>query len=423
MVQFAGIDVGSGHTYPCVLDTEQLKFYFPDAALSLQETIQWLRAFPGLSAGCIDGPPNPNTGQLALRLPANTTLNTNRRLTEFQIGIGGCYSTRNTLPQFGASNYWMQSSFDLIHLLVNEFGWAINRGDGNGQLIETHPTYAFKALLGCMRTQSYRIPRLRTDPLSRLRPKLTREGHQQRIELLTALCGEIGLEIGDELLQKWRLRIDWVDASICAFMSHWQQSGHSQLESTGDPLEGSIFLRTPSTGFAVTTHDARRGDAGGVPAGPGVPVHPLDGVPTPANAVILRLGDTRELSQLDTIDTILSSDDLEEFWVPCGSDTMRQLCRNLHLVGGRLFLSWGTKLRVALNVSECFQDDNPLPYPGDAANPWPLAECCCWLRISESAEIDSEQFFVNQRRVWTQGFGRGQTALRWAIVPETGEQD
>ena len=423
MTQFAGIDIGKQHTYGCVLDTKSLSFHYADDRMDLRNTVTWLRQFDDLQGACIDGPPNPNMRRLAALLPVNTVHNTDRRLTEFQIGIGGCYSTRATPPQQGATNFWMQSAFDFFQLLSAEFEWSINRGAGDGQLIETHPTYAFKALLGCNRNEANGIQRLRLDPQSILRGKHSWEGHQQRIELLTALCDEIGLEIGDSLLQKWNQRIDWVDAAICAFMSFWQYSGHAQLESPGDPLEGAIFLRIPGAAFAVTADNARRPVAGGIAARPAVKVCLLDGVPTPANAVILRLGDTRELSQLDTIDTILSSDDLEEFWLPCVSKAMPQLCRNLQLVGGRLFLSWGENLRVALNVSECRQDDNPLPYPAEAANPWPLAECRCWLRISESAEIDSEQFFVNQQGDWTQGFGGGQTALLWAVVPENEGQD
>lgn len=420
MTQFAGIDIGQRHTYSCVLDTKALEFHCADDRMDLQESIAWLRQFDRLQGGCIDGPPNPNRGRLAERLPDNTNHNTDRRLTEFQIGIGGCYSTRSAPPRPGASNYWMQSAFEFFQLLSTEFGWAINRGGSAGQLIETHPTYAFKALLGCNRNEVDGIQRLRLDPQSALRRKHSWEGRQQRIELLTTLCGELGLEIGDELLQKWNQRIDWVDAAICAFMSYWQQSGHPQLESPGDPLEGAIYLRTPSTPLIVTAHDARRRNSGSRPSQPTGHVHLLDGVPTPANAIILRLGDTRELSQLDTIDTILSSDDLEDFWFPCGSNAMPQLCRNLRLVEGRFFLSWGTNLRVALSVSECRQGATPLPYPADSENPWPLAECRRWLRVAESAEIDTDQFRVNQQGEWTPGFGAGQTALLYAIVPENG---
>ncbi len=422
MTQFAGIDIGQCHTYSCVLDTKALAFHYPDDRMELQESVRWLRQFDQLQGGCIDGPPNPNKGRLAVHLPVNTVHNTDRRLTEFQIGIGGCYSTRLAPPQQGSTNFWMQSAFDLFQLLSTEFDWSINRGGGNGQLIETHPTYAFKALLGCNRNEVDGIQRLRLDPQSALRSKHSWEGRQQRIELLTTLCNELGLEICDSLLQKWNQRIDWVDAAVCAFMSYWQQSGHAQLESPGDPLEGAIYLRLPGTPLTVTAHDARRRDAGGGPTRLTVPVRPLDGVPTPANAVILRLGHTRVLSQLDTIDTILSSVDLDEIWIPCGSNAMPQLCRNLHLVGGRLFLSWGTSLRVALNVTECRQDDSPVPYPADSETPWPLAECRRWLRIDESAEIDRDLFFVNQQGEWARGFGAGQTALLWAVVPENGGQ-
>ena len=417
MTQFAGIDVGQGHTYSCVLDIESRTFHYPEQQLSLSATISWLQSFKKLKGACIDGPPNPNTGALAQRLPLQTIHNTDRRLTEFQIGIGGCYSTRAIPPQQGASNYWMQSAFDLFHHIEANFEWGIDKGGANGQLIETHPTYAFKALLGCNRNEIDGIQRLRLDPQSTLRRKHSWEGRAQRIELLTALCGEIGLEVPDNILQKWNQRIDWVDAAICAFMSYWHHAIRQQLESPGDPVEGAIYLRIPQKPHAVNAHDvgAIRVDRG--PLRTAVPVLPLDGIPTPANAIILRLGDTAQLTQLDTIDTLLSSDDLEEFWFPCGSNANFNLSKNLNLLGGRLYLSWGGNLRVRVRISDVRKGDNPLPYPGDSKNPWPMTECLSWLRISEATEILTDQFRVKQSGVWTRGFGAGQTALLWAVVP------
>lgn len=430
MTQFAGIDIGRNHTYSCVLDIEQGMFHYPDHQMNLNETVDWLDRFwkNKLKGGCIDGPPNLNNGTLGQQLPEDTNHNTNRRLTEFQIGISGCYATPAVPPQPGAHNDWMLSAFNMFGLLSNRFGWNIEKGldrsqeRNHGQLIETHPTYAFKALLGCNHTNVDGIQRLRLDPQAKLRRKSTQEGWQQRIELLTRLCNETGLEVGDLLLQKWNQRIDWVDAAICAFMSYWQQTRPEELISPGTPKEGAIYLRIPPQPFDVTRHDiapreARMHRAVGGHAQAVNPSHPMDGVETPANAIILRLGDTPNLSQLDTIDTIRSSEDQETFWFPCGSNAMPQLCRNLELVGGRLFLSWGSNLCVALNVDECVQGDDPLPYPVDAENPWPFTECRRWLRIRESKEINTDQFYVNQNRVWTQGFGGGQTALLWAVVP------
>ena len=189
------------------------------------------------------------------------------------------------------------------------------------------------------------------------------------------------------------------------------------IQAVGWPHYTPAYLRIPQKPHAVNAHDvgAIRVDRG--PLRTAVPVLPLDGIPTPANAIILRLGDTAQLTQLDTIDTLLSSDDLEEFWFPCGSNANFNLSKNLNLLGGRLYLSWGGNLRVRLRISDFRKGDNPLPYPGDSKNPWPMTECPSWLRISEATEILTDQFRVKQSGVWTRGFGAGQTALLWAVVP------
>ena len=429
MGQFTGIDVGSAHTYSCVLDTDSRSFHYPADRMALEETVKWLRGFDRLNGGCIDGPPNPNTGQLAKRLPVPTKHNTDRRLTEFRIGIGGCYSTRSEPPTPGATNFWMQSAFDLFKLLEKEFGWSINRGGQDGPLIETHPTYAFKALLGCNRKSVDGIERLRLDPKSLLRKKHSNAGHQQRIELLTALCAEIDLAISDELLRKWNQRIDWVDAAICAFMSSWQQSGRDELESPGDSSEGAIFLRIPHKPFTVTpqsptvtkaSSSKTEGSRGASRST--VKVYALNGTSTHANAIILRLGDTEELSQLDTIDIILSSGDLGEFWLPCVSNTNFSLCSNLRSIDGRFFLAWGKSLRVELEIDKCMNLPEAVAYPGNGLNPWlPAASSCRrWLRVVEAREIEESEFYVAHRKSWGKGLGKGQRALLWAVVPDDG---
>jgi hypothetical protein len=417
MTQFAGIDVGQNHTFSCVLDMDLRRFHYPQQALSLHETLAWIRGFKTLKGACIDGPPNPNNGALAQRLPHGTNLNTNRRLTEFQIGIGGCYSTRAVLPEIGASNYWMQSAFDLFQHLENELYWSIDKGGGIGQLIETHPTYAFKGLLGCIRNEVDGIQRLRLDPQARLRRKHSVEGRLQRIELLTAICGEIEIEITEELLQKWNQRIDWVDAAICAFMSHWQQTMNPELVAPGDLVEGAIFIRIPKIPFGITANDFRERKIVQGSGSATAPVLLLHGNPISANAIILRLGDTIDLNRGDTIDAMVSYNDFAELWFPCQSNAMTNLARNLNLIGGRFYLAWGQTLRVALIIGNVINDNNLIPYPGELENPWPMTQCRFWLRVNEAVEINNGQFFVNQHGEWAEGFGNGQTALLWAFVP------
>ena len=429
MGQFAGIDIGSAHTYSCVLDTYSRAFHYPADRMGLEEKVKWLRGFDQLYGGCVDGPPNPNTGQLANLLPVPTKHNTDRRLTEFKIGIGGCYSTRSEPPTPGATNFWMRSAFDLFTLLEREFDWSINQGGQDGSLIETHPTYAFKALLGCNRTMVDGIERLRLDPKSLLRRKHSKAGHQQRIELLTALCAEIDLTIGDDLLQRWNQRIDWVDAAIGAFMSSWQQSGLDELESPGETSEGAIFLRIPKTPFTVTTHgptvaksSTAKTKADGGLSQPTLPMNELDGVLTSANAIILRLGDTEELSQQDTIDIILSSGDLEEFWLPCVSNTNFSLCSNLRSIDGRFFLAWDKSLKIELTIDDCKDLQEAIGYPGNGPNPWPpmASSCRRWLRIGDAREIETTNFYVVHGDRWGRGFGDGQRALLWAVEPNEG---
>jgi hypothetical protein len=147
---------------------------------------------------------------------------------------------------------------------------------------------------------------------------------------------------------------------------------------------------------------------------------PLDSVKTPANAVILRLGDTVALTQDATIKTVLAHHARQGLWFPCGSNANFSLCSNLASVGGRFFLAWGNALKIQAVVTECKALKSPVGYPGDGPNPWPDAAFPCrrWLRISNAKEIDCNEFYVARGDSWSKGVGEGQTALLWAVVPE-----
>jgi predicted RNase H-like nuclease len=430
MSQYAGIDIGKEHTFSCVLDVKKKAFTYPAGRMSLDETEVWLEGFTELAGACIDGPPNCNTGILARRLPANSPHSTDKRLTEFHLGIGGCYSTRSQPPGAGATNEWMQSSFNLFDRLSASGRWTLDRGERTGQLIETHPTYAFKALLGCNQSVVDGINRYKLDPAHRLRRKHSSAGHSQRIELLMGLCHEMSL-VPDELtLAKWRSRIDWADAAICAFVSYWHQKRDPELFSPGDTSEGAIYFRVPRSPLSVTDYavsgtgskrasSSRSGSSGSNAA----PSRLLNGTRVPANAIILRLGAKRRaggatdsLSQLDTIDTILSSEDLKEFWLPIGSKVMANLCKNLELVNGRLYLAFGEQLRVELVVDDCRFSDTPQDYPSKEQNPWPFEMCIGWVRVVEAVECDNTNFYVTSGNDWQKGFTPSQTSLLWAVV-------
>ncbi|MEW4529078.1 DUF429 domain-containing protein [Maioricimonas sp. JC845] len=403
--------------------------------MDLNTTMKWLQSFKKeLDGACIDGPPCPNNGALARELPTDTPHNTDRRLTEFQLGIGGCYSTRREIPQEGASNYWMQSSFELFRELSQEFDWPIGKETGKGRLIETHPTYAFKALLGCELRCVEGIQRLRLDPKGVLRRKRSDIGKYQRLELLRQLASESGIGVDDATENRWRERIDWVDASICALMSYWHRSGRADLRAPGDPGEGAIFLRIPSCAFTLDVETAgqhersSQKDSSGSssPSSAGPPQNLLDDKKVPANARILRLGDRRpngatgtdQLTQLDTIDTVISSQDLDEVWLPVGSPVPGDFSKSLDSVSGRLFLAWGGCLRASLIVNDCRVGEEPIEYPYPNQNPWPFNQCRCWLKVERAFECERKDFLVNHGGHWKRGFARNQTSLLWAVVPE-----
>lgn len=426
MSAFAGIDIGDGHTYSCVLDLSSKTFIYPECRMSLEETLSWLGRFPELKGACIDGPPQTNTGVLE-RWLKDTGQNTNKRLTEFQIGIGGCYSTPMDCPKKGATNYWMNSSFGMFALLEKQFGWSINMGGGQGELIETHPTFAFKAILGCKVTTENEITRYKPDPQSMLRKKHSQAGKAQRVELLERLCSNVGILLGKEIIEKWNTRIDWIDAAICALMSCWKNQNRPGLIAPGDPNEGAIYLWSPETPESVTSYPTsikHRTTESKTPSS--IPNYPLEGKFEFANAIILRLGNrkgrnakqTGILSQSDTIDTIISSEDLNEFWLPIGSGTMKKLCANLELVSGRLFLAWESRLQISLIVTDCQMGIAPIIYPSQEGNPWPMDTCHCWVRVENAKQCDIDQFYVNHNKEWKQGFTEGQAALVWAIVRE-----
>ena len=150
----------------------------------------------------------------------------------------------------------------------------------------------------------------------------------------------------------------------------------------------------------------------------------LNKVQTPANAVILRLGKTPALTQEATIKTVLSRRHSKGLWFPCGSNASFSLCSNLESVGGRFFLAWGGVLKIEMVVDECKDLKKAIAYPGSNPNPWPNAACPCrrWLRICKASEINSAKFYVVKDGVWGGGFGKGQGALLWAVVPDDGAQ-
>ena len=229
---FGGVDVGKDWHFPCVLDLQEGLLTFPERALDAEEVTRWLAGWKATSVA-IDSPPAPNKGVLRSLLPAGTTSQSDRRVSEFCLNISGCYATPSRKPTSGEARAWMASGMELFSTLSSTLGMKVDLGSGEGELIETHPTYAFKALIGHTTATRDPLARIKCDPQSRLRPKRTLAGHGQRIQLLEAALQEIGVKVSDAVRQKWNI-IDWVDTTVCALVAAWRQLYRNQARPVGD---------------------------------------------------------------------------------------------------------------------------------------------------------------------------------------------
>lgn len=417
---FGGVDVGRDRFFLCELKLSPAlggpQLEFPPDALELEQAIAWLKQ-RRVAAVCIDGPPQPNTGALAARLPPTTDHNLARRVAEFQLGIGGCYGTPAVRPGPTANNAWMASSMDLYDYLARCMGYRIDLGDGDGQLFETHPTLAFKALLGCRVRTEQGLRKYRLDPLGTLRPKRTNAGRAQRISLLAQALNDLQVPVTDEVRARWRERVDWIDATICALIAAWRAQDGDQATPIGDPDEGSIYLHLPAQPMTVEPPPLAGADQPPVP----VPIanQAQAVVPDGANAVILRLGQHGPggMNQQDTVDIALLAADQDDLWIPVDSAAAFNLCQNLQAVGGHFYLAFGDQLVLYVLVDQCIHNrQERTPYPGPH-NPWPVQQSYGWVRVAAQRQVDigPAGFSVRHGDEWGTRFAN-RAALLWARV-------
>ena len=294
---YGGIDIGKHSSFACRIDVENQTVQFPDRSLGNEPMRDWFRDNPVQSI-CIDGPPQPNNGNLAKRLPPKTRFNTQRRVAEFALQIYGCYGTPDQQPEADSNSGWMASSMNLFRLLEESFAWKVDLGDGEGELMETHPTYAFKSLLGRVTGHlEGDIQQIIVDPDRKLAPKRPRRagGHNQRIELLEQAFKQLGLEIKTAVRDRWTKSIDCVDATLCALIALWKSEKHNSLLGVGDPTEGAIYIPCPTSPFNMEAPDLASWSS---------PQRKTKAEEIePANAIFMRLGSDGPggLSQAETI--------------------------------------------------------------------------------------------------------------------------
>jgi hypothetical protein len=239
MSRSCGIDVGERRVFPVVIDRERRKMTWPLRGLSVAEAVDWVRAeVPGTIA--IDSSPRPNKGLLAddawcERHGVDPRGNgRDRRVAEWRLGIGGCYSTRSSLEQCPG---WMRTGMALFEALA-AVGHQVDLG-GGGTVIEVHPTFGFRSLLGIQKDDW----RVLCDPDCLLRPKQRPGslGHRQRLFLLESLLQRWGIELSPHRSVLTR-SIDWTDAVLAAALGLLREDG--QTVPIGDPeaVEGAIVV-------------------------------------------------------------------------------------------------------------------------------------------------------------------------------------
>jgi hypothetical protein len=247
-----GIDVGEHRLFPVVIDRERLLIEWPARALSHGAAIGWVRErAPSVIA--IDAPPCPNKGLLAdqgwcQRYGVDTKgSGRNRRVAEWRLGIGGCYSTRASLEQCPG---WMRNGMALFEAFAAN-GYPIDLGRG-GTVFEVHPTFGFRSLLG-FRSESWRFF---CDPRRLLRPKQPARsvGHRQRLLLVETLLQQWGFDLSPH--RPWiASSLDWTDALLAAALGLLRADG--QTVAVGDPegVEGAIVVANLATPLSLAGVD------------------------------------------------------------------------------------------------------------------------------------------------------------------------
>jgi hypothetical protein len=245
MGTYCGIDVGERKLFAAAIgvdDARVVGVQFAETE-SVEEVIGWVADRGSVAVG-IDAPPGPNLGFLndpgmrqALGI-TTTPENTDRRVAEYRLGIGGCYSTRS---EEGAASGWMRTGFRVYSELERRTGLQIDRGTC-GAIFEIHPTYGFRSLLGVERNGD----RLRCDPCGLLRPKNPRgcPGHRQRIEMLASLLAHFGMTTDDSLKARLEGSVDRTDALLGALLGFLRD--RDRTISVGIYPEGAIHLVEPT---------------------------------------------------------------------------------------------------------------------------------------------------------------------------------
>jgi hypothetical protein len=231
-MRFCGVDVGQDFVFPVMLDLGERRLVMPPGALNLAGAVEWVREKEP-STIAIDSPPRPNCGLLAdgeYRAQYGIELRSgaNRRVCEWRLGIGGCYSTRARRED---CQPWMSTGMDLFAMFGQQ-GFDLDSGAG-GSIFEIHPTYGFRSLVG-IEMDGLRVRCMK------LAPKRTAGslGHRQRLGLLTTLLQRWQIQ----LCQRAESSLDWTDAILGAALAALRAEGGALSVDAPGHDEGAIVL-------------------------------------------------------------------------------------------------------------------------------------------------------------------------------------
>jgi hypothetical protein len=424
MRTYCGIDVGERKLFAAVIDVDDarvVEVQFAETA-SIDEVIDWV-ADRGSEAVGIDAPPGPNLGflndprmrqKLGIAKPPE---NTDRRVAEYRLGIGGCYSTRS---KEGSASGWMRTGFRVYHELEGRTGLQIDRGAG-GAIFEIHPTYGFRSLLGV----EHNGDRLRCDPHGLLRPKNPRgcPGHRQRVSMLISLLEHFGKATDGSLKTRLEGSIDRTDALLGALLGFLRD--RKQTISVGINPEGAIHL-VDSTRLGELADRLKKlaADSAAVQASPERPARRRTACD--ATGFLLRLGQNAfgKLSQKQTIDIALGMLSYEGWAVvPLKRDQiLAATIDKSRSEGLTVLVGHDQKLILEFQRARIEGEGSTAPTSsgqvfGNDANPWPgIEEAPYWLTSEAVRELDAEdrydsiETWRSSKKEWKRGVPNNQSA-------------
>ena len=434
MGTYCGIDVGERKLFAAAIEVDDarvVEVQFAETA-SIDEVIGWV-ADRGAEAVGVDAPPGPNLGFLAdpeKRQKLGITKppkNTDRRVADYLLGIGGWYSTPSSE---GAAQGWMRTGFQVYRELAGRTGLQIDRGDG-GAIFEIHPTYGFRSLLGV----EHNGDRLKCDPHRLLRPKNPRgcRGHRQRVAMLIILLEHFGKTTDDCLKTRLEGSIDRTDALLGALLGFLRH--RKQTISVGINPEGAIHLVDPTRlGELADRLNRLAADSAGVQASPERPEADENNANRPARRAtacdatgfLLRLGKNAfgRLSQKQTIDIALGMLSYEgRAIVPLNRKQILAATINKSRSKGlTVLVGYDGKLILEFQRARIEGEGATAPTSsgqvfGNDPNPWPgIEEAPYWLASEAVRELDAEdcynsiEIWRSKTREWKRGIPDNQSA-------------